>query len=791
LKLPNAIATNMVLQRSPLAAVLWGWANMNDTVKVELDGKLVAHTLAALNGSWHVELPVQKAGNGHSILIADSFDQVVLSNIAFGDVWLCSGQSNMEFSTNDAFNASLEIADSIQYTDLRLYTIKDTAANEPQYDGQSKTNYRWGVSGPAAFQPVGGGNFSWFSATCYFFGRDLYIALNGKVPIGLVASDWGGQKVEAFSSPDALNDPTCGGTVKVSNWTMDLQPNVLNMTYTPLERLSLTSPDGPNPTASQLWYGQIYPFLPMRFTGATWYQGESNAGDPQGYACRFPAMIADWRLKFNLPNLSFFFVQLAAFQQDYSEIRQAQMAALKLPKTGYAVAIDLGDPTSPQGSIHPRRKQEVGRRLALATQKVQYGMPVVSEGPIVESHSFDGNKVTIMFRADTAINLHMTGTAACSQCCNQSSLELQTADGKWNRAPMTIHTDTHSITSFLNTTQKLIGVRFDWEGYPQCALYNGIGGPDNHTGLAAPPFSFSPPPPPPVSWRPVFRQTLPELFKPGKWSVNPSNPNADTFSILDKLENMRNKRGGYNFKLRWADPDLTETMHWKQTNNPFITRKSGVVGYEAVNVSHTENNWGGLEFNADGECLMDGSMNTPKWFYCVGYFGLDWGYGLAIPSFSRPAYALELFVMDPKSSTWVLVFRQTLPHRWRPDQWSLNEHDPYNESYAILDQLETFRNPTDGKLELKMNWPDRYNTWFQTSNPVRTTGVQGYEAIDVQFTAQNWGGLESNNQTTLLDGSIGVPLWFYSIGYFGSDWTSHLIPAYSVGAYQAELFVQN
>jgi len=141
----------------------------------------------------------------------------------------------------------------------------------------------------------------------------------------------------------------------------------------------------PNPAASQLWNAMIHPFIKMRFLGATWYQGEANAGNPTSYACRFPAMIADWRKKFMLPDLSFFFVQLAAYRADYSLIRNAQMAALKLPKVGYAVAIDIGDPTSPFGDIHPRRKQEVGRRLALSCLNIQYGMKNVHTGPIAMS----------------------------------------------------------------------------------------------------------------------------------------------------------------------------------------------------------------------------------------------------------------------------------------------------------------------------------------------------------------------------------------------------------------------
>lgn len=131
----------------------------------------------------------------------------------------------MEFSVNDVFNASLEIEDSINYTNLRLATPAKEVADSPQQDIKSKANYVWSKSNPNAFQPVNGSKFSWFSATCYFFGRDLYKKLE-TVPIGLVASDWGGQKVEAFSSPDALHDKTCGGTVKPQdNIVSNYQPN--------------------------------------------------------------------------------------------------------------------------------------------------------------------------------------------------------------------------------------------------------------------------------------------------------------------------------------------------------------------------------------------------------------------------------------------------------------------------------------------------------------------------------------------------------------------------------------
>ena len=551
LRLPNVIANNMVLQRKDssgsalTSARIWGWANATRVLTAIVSGEQAVSTTVSSNGTWSLDLPPMPASTDHTITITESvsMDQIVLVNISFGDVYLCSGQSNMQFSTNDAFNATLEIADSARYANLRLYTIALTAADTPQTDGKSATPYQWAIAGPAAFVPAGGAAFSYFSATCYFFGRDLYLALNEEIPIGLVASDWGGQKVEAFSSPDAMADTTCGGTVKgMSPSGAAMAARVQRakaaegLIYTPLELESVPiaqRPGGPvpNPSTSQLWFGQIYPFLPMRMTGATWYQGEANAGDPPSYACRFPAMIADWRKKFDLPNLSFFFVQLAGFTSNYALIREAQMAALALPNVGYAVAIDIGDPTSPEGNIHPRRKQEVGRRLSLATRKIQYKeSPLVSTGPTYLNYTISVDETTkigtIIVKFDPAVSnsLHFSGTAACVACCAISPLEVSVGGtittGVWVRTTLPIiNQAAYAISATFNVTSQLmqggvggVAVRYDWEGYPQCALYNGVGGPDNHTGIAATPFLIAPPSPPPPSWDVVYRQTLPFLW---------------------------------------------------------------------------------------------------------------------------------------------------------------------------------------------------------------------------------------------------------------------------------------
>ena len=245
------------------------------------------------------------------------------------------------------FNATNEIDDSVHYPNIRLATVQLVTSDSPQDDAPHKGNYSWGRCNAGTVDGVD--SFDVYSATCYFFGRELYKSLKGQVPIGLITSCWGGQKVETFSSPTALADPTCGGT-RPSVSVGDDQEQELNQGRRQLDPSILDSHDdsfsrtGDGPKSMQLWNAMIHPLLPMRLTGAVWYQGEANAGDPTSYACRFPAMITDWREQFALPDLTFLYVELAAYHPGttWPEMRLAQRAALPLPKIGYATAIDLG-----------------------------------------------------------------------------------------------------------------------------------------------------------------------------------------------------------------------------------------------------------------------------------------------------------------------------------------------------------------------------------------------------------------------------------------------------------------
>jgi sialate O-acetylesterase len=253
------LADNLVLARAPLSPRLWGWGTPGEDIVVALDGQAVGDpTQVDSDGEWVLDLPPRDASIGpHTLTLTGSESgSVTLQTVAFGDVFLCSGQSNMQFAVNGAFNASDEIVDSANYPHLRLATVALVPADTPQSKAASAANYTWAVSGPNAFAPVGSKEFSWLSGTCYFFGRDLYKSLGQRVPIGIVASSWGGQTVETFSSPDAIGDETCGGT--------KLEEEIANPGSSSTQMFRRL------PSTSQLWNGMIYPLIKMRFAGAIW-----------------------------------------------------------------------------------------------------------------------------------------------------------------------------------------------------------------------------------------------------------------------------------------------------------------------------------------------------------------------------------------------------------------------------------------------------------------------------------------------------------------------------------------
>jgi len=511
LTLPSFFADNMALQRAPFFSRIWGWAPVGIEVTVALDDMPLNSTIASGDGSWELRLPPQRAGSGHILTVTTPDAGVVrLQNVAFGELWLCAGQSNMQFAVADALNSTAEISDAVNYPQIRLFTAALVSAGTPAADVASKANYTWTfASHPDAFSD---GEMDYPSAVCYFTGRDLFhrlrIAEGQEVPVGLVAVPWGGVKIETCMSDDAIADAlgtqaTCGGTQAASDVASGVSVDLVSDG-------DESSPYGdvPNTNTGGVWNGMIAPFARFVFRGALWYQGESNWQDPLSYGCLLPAMVVDWRRKFGLPELAFLYVELAGYPwHDYENIRAASATVLELQHTGFASAMDLGGEGLKGSLIHPRRKQEVGRRLGLAAMRVAYGAtPSVFDAPTQGPQFHDyivtpgtaGFNATVRFDPATASGLHLANTSNCSVCCGASSFsfdadqhspfEVQLTNFTWLPAAGVLVHDALAAVTIWSPFADVVGFRYAWAGLPQCALYNGIDGPEEHTSIVAPQF---------------------------------------------------------------------------------------------------------------------------------------------------------------------------------------------------------------------------------------------------------------------------------------------------------------
>jgi len=240
---------------------------------------------------------------------------------------------------------------------------------------------------------------------------------------------------------------------------------------------------------SVLFNGQIAPITKFKICGVTWYQGEANANNATNYACRFPAMIEDWRQQFNNYDLWFGYVLLAAYKEGgnptWPLIRDAQNQALALPLVHVSSAQDLGDESSPQGSIHPRNKTFVGARLALGAQATIYHQNVISVGPSVADIIWPLDKsssqsVILRFASGATFNqgLNLKDTSQCDLCCksvNGSALTVGTSDGAWRRAEVSVDSNAYIAIATVNSLPSgvfITGVQHGYEDYQQCAIYN-------------------------------------------------------------------------------------------------------------------------------------------------------------------------------------------------------------------------------------------------------------------------------------------------------------------------------
>ena len=467
-----------VLQRDKVVPI-WGQAAAGEKITVAFHLQK-RDALTAADGRWLVFLEPLPADAQGSDLVVTGKNTVTVHDIVVGEVWLCSGQSNMEFAVNRAANADKEIA-AANFPLIRHVKIERTVATAPADTVQTSG---WQSASP---QTVGG-----FTAVGYFFAREIFQKLG--VPVGLVHSSWGGTPIESWMSPAALASNPAFAVIK-ARWEQDLadypvkkpaydvrlrgwreaeaaakakSPAALAAFYQqrPWER----APRGPGDswTPSGLFNGMINPLLPYALRGALWYQGESNADRASEYHALFAAMITAWRRHFGQGDFPFYWVSLANYKvpgdatdATYAFLREAQTQTLDLPNTGQALAIDIGN----SDDIHPTDKQDVGRRLALLAKNRLYGIVGDDTGPTFSSATREG----------AALRVRLTHTEGGLVAHDKpvQSLEVAGADKVFHLATARIERDTLLVSA--PGVREPVAVRYAWKNSPEANLYDGAG----------------------------------------------------------------------------------------------------------------------------------------------------------------------------------------------------------------------------------------------------------------------------------------------------------------------------
>lgn len=468
-RLPAILGDNMVLQQD-LPVKVWGWADAGEKVTVSFNGQ-TAEATADGQGQWLATLQPVKAGGPFEMTIAGK-NSLALKNILVGEVWVCSGQSNMGFTLNGANHAAEEIA-AANYPKIRLFTVNHVTAAEPQPD----TKGQWDECSPATAPG--------FSAVGYFFGRDLQKAIN--VPVGLINSSWGGTCAEAWTTVPSMKAdhdydqqfinwdkaiadyPAAMEKYKVAmdEWKKAAEAAKAAGQPAPRQPYPPNGPDSPN-RPGNLYNAMIAPIVNFPIRGAIWYQGESNAGRAYVYRKLLPLMISDWRKAWG-EEFPFYIVSLANFmaRQDepadstWAELREAQSMTAKMPNNGLAVIIDVGD----AADIHPKDKQTVGQRLCLQALAKTYGQKVECSGPEYAGMSIEGNKIRLRFT-------HAGGMAPKDSKLLHG-FAIAGADKKFYWASAHVQGDT--ILVYSRQVGQPVAVRYAWADNPRCNLYNAAG----------------------------------------------------------------------------------------------------------------------------------------------------------------------------------------------------------------------------------------------------------------------------------------------------------------------------
>jgi sialate O-acetylesterase len=468
-RLPGFFSDHMILQRDQ-PNFIWGWADPEEKVTLRFNGDVFTDT-AGPNGTWVVHVPATPLGDPHTLVI-EGKNTITLSDILMGDVWVCSGQSNMGWPVGKSKDAKKEIA-AANYPILRYFRVTPTVGLTEQDDIKGS----WRLTTPN----VAAG----YSAVAYYFGREIHQELD--VPIGLLATAWGGTPVEAWTSQRAaarsttfkrLNDDWAPDMARVGEELLSYYNN-RGKDRIPLPETKRRLGNAPG-VPSFTYNAMVAPLWRFGIKGTIWYQGEGNSSRAYQYRDLMQTMILDWRAQFNQGDFPFIITQLANYRPRaespgasmWAELREAQSIATKLPNVGLAVAIDAGDAED----IHPKDKQVVGYRLAQSALNIAYGKDVLPAGPTYAGMKVQGSTIVLSFDhvggGLTTWN-RQAGEATGSDGRTEppiTGFAIAGDDGEFVWAQAVIKGKKVHVSSEL--VPNPVAARYGWADNPACNLYN-------------------------------------------------------------------------------------------------------------------------------------------------------------------------------------------------------------------------------------------------------------------------------------------------------------------------------
>lgn len=432
LTLPSIISDNMVLQRQG-AAPIWGRTAPGRNISVSFQGQ-TRRARSGPDGKWSVRLSQLQATTGATMEITDGVSTKTIGNILVGEVWVASGQSNMEWPLRQTQGGEDDIRRA-SYNEIRLFQVTNNADANFTGDIQGK----WTAVTPETAAS--------FSAVAYHFGREIHET--AQVPVGLIDTTWGGTPAQAWTPRDALL-----GSAVTAYYAQNIKPEDAKKPGTP----------------TALFEGMVRPLIPFGIKGVIWYQGESNAAKADEYRTLFPVMIRSWRSAWGQGDFPFLWVQLANFMQrvatpgesNWAALREAQTQTLRLPNTAMAVTIDIGE----ANDIHPRNKRDVGRRLAMAARTFVYrGQEPSGLSPVYDRAEFSGPTVTLRFRNAGGL------TTSDGKAPRGFAIKDRTGGFIWADARI----DGDRIIVSSPQAPNPVAVRYGWADNPDVNVVNSVG----------------------------------------------------------------------------------------------------------------------------------------------------------------------------------------------------------------------------------------------------------------------------------------------------------------------------